>query len=179
MSRLYKRWMEGREGGGSAFNDGVTTGPNPWCSPLNSGPSPWAPSEASLMEYKWLNQVAERWIPRLTHDSSANLRETSKAWHCAIVPFITVAHIHIKHILTFSLIFEKNVYFSCLFLLLLRVPSSLSLLFCPYLSPAGPTYQDCTTCPHPLICCSNMAPTVIFFLQQGGVFCLLQTTSFL
>lgn len=47
--------------------------------------------------------------------------------HCAIVPFITVAHIHIKCILTFSLILE------CV----------LSVFVFPHVPPTLPSAQQC------------------------------------
>lgn len=59
--------------------------------------------------------------------------------HCAIVPFITVAHIHIKRILTFSLILE------CVLSVFVypHVPSSSpsALTMCP----AHPALQECVT----------------------------------
>lgn len=45
--------------------------------------------------------------PQSHSTSNVNLRETSKAWHTVLLClFITVAHIHIKRILTFGLILE-------------------------------------------------------------------------
>lgn len=72
--------------------------------------------------------------------------------HCAIVPLITVAHIHLKHILTFSLTLE------CVLSVFafLHVSSSSPL---PPLPSARQflqlnlTLQECVTC-HPLICWS-------------------------
>lgn len=82
--------------------------------------------------------------------------------HCAIVPFITVAHIHIKRFLTFSLILD-NV---------------LSYFFCSFTCPLSPlpTAQYClqlaqhtrSVRPVPFICWSKMAPTVICFPPAGS-----------
>lgn len=56
-----------------------------------------------------LSQVGTDWKMNPPHNltSDVNSKVTSKAWHTVLLClFITVTHIHLKHILTFSLILE-------------------------------------------------------------------------
>lgn len=67
--------------------------------------------------------------------------------HCAIVPFITVAHIHIKHILTFSLILECVLEF---LFFLTCTPPPLFPIARPCLQLAQ-HHQEYSTCPTHLL----------------------------
>lgn len=78
--------------------------------------------------------------------------------HCYCA-FITVAHIHINRILTFSRISEYVLWFFCL------TPCIPTIAQCQ-LSPSTPGVCDLS-----LSCVGlKMAPTVISFLQEGVVF---------
>lgn len=83
--------------------------------------------------------------------------------HCAIVPFITVAHIHIKCILTFSLILE----------------SVLSVFVFPHVLSAWASAQQCIQLTLTLLECVTCPPSSVGlkwhqllspFIQQGVVF---------
>lgn len=91
--------------------------------------------------------------------------------HCAIVPFITVAHIHIKRILTFSLVLEYvlQFLFSLVYPPLCLLPNIVSS------SPNTPGVYDLSPPSVGLKWHQLLSP----FLQQEVVFCFLQIASFL